>query len=996
MEAHKILQNNILDHGKDGVIIFDMAYEVTYANNSAYKILETVESMIGKSVYDVFRLINYYTKASYSDIIDAVFLTKKSTGLRKETAVITFQDHHVFISASISPIMEEEIVGAVIFFKDIVRLKHTESELHKFRKAFERSIESVIITNQNWMVEYINEKASENYECALRTCHFWDVSYYDLIFDDRDRIMNVLRKKDFWIGELKSSAKNDRWYRVSIVVLRDVVDRVINYVISEVDITFEKTSKQLLIDERKNLSTIIDCAPIGMVTVSDRFHVMQVNDECKEILNVSLNRSSDLLKINETYDNFSTIIDLIKQVFDNDASIRDYEFTYFYNKQGEMRKKWIQVHAEPLILSSKKCVLLAFEDMTVKKDMARTIVRNEKQLRFVTDHMHDTITQIDVHGFVEYCSPSYQTLFGYKESEVVNQSIYQLIPDSDKEIMKRMVQKCVDSKDNLKFEIRFLNARRMPVWVEIMMKYIVDETDISLLLFGRDVTQRRISEQEMIRSKELAIASNKAKSEFLANMSHEIRTPLNGIIGMANVSLMGEPDKKQKDNIIMIKQSAENLLKIINSVLDFSKIEAGKMSLEKHKFDVRKELNRVFKIFKVEAVSKEIEYTYTIDMGIDDYLIGDPTRVGQVLTNLIGNAIKFTEFGSVTCQVDMIKSTDRQQILKIEIKDTGIGIKEEHQPKVFNSFSQGDGSITRKFGGTGLGLNITKKIVEMMKGTIEFESQYGIGTTFKVILPLLKSTCMQNEDTKEKIIEAETKGVGYNILVVEDDDINKKLAHRLLSRKGYGITLVSNGQEAVDTFESGRYDLILMDIQMPVMDGLTATQLIRKKDTKNVPIIALTAYAIKGDREKFLQQGMDGYISKPIDLDEFYATLDKHLKPKKQKEDGISNILSRLNRQDDDGDARQIIDENFEKVNMQLKYIASSIEKRQYEKLEERCYAFKNFVSALKLTSLRQLVFKLEMSIRKEDDQKIHAQFVKIVDYVNDHSKEMLKGVEIK
>lgn len=996
MKNHGLLQNNILDHGKDGVIIFDIDYIVTYANNSAYKVLETGESMLGKSVHDVFRLLNYYTKESYSDIIDSVFLTKKSTGLRKETAVRTFKGDDVFVSASISPIIEDVLIGAVIFFKDIVRLKHTEGELHKFRKSFERSIESVIITNHTWMIEYINEKASENYECKHHVCHFWDVSYYDLTMDDRDRIMNVLSKKDYWIGELKSSSKNNRWYRVSIVALRDIVDRIINYVISEVDITFEKTSKQLLIDERKNLSTIIECAPIGMVTVSEDFHVMQVNDECKEILNISLNRSSDLKQINEMHDNFSVIIDLLNQVFKENGSIRNYEFAYFYNKSGDVKKKWIQVHAEPIVLSSRQCVLLAFEDVTIKKDMARTIVRNEKQLRFVTDHMHDTITQIDVNGHIEYCSPSHETLLGYKVEDISKGTIYELIPDHDREILKRMIQKCVDSKDNLKFEIRFLNAKRAPVWVEIMMKYIVNDADISLLLFGRDVTQRRISEQEMIHSKELAIAANKAKSQFLANMSHEIRTPLNGIIGMANVSLMMESSKKQKDNITMIKQSAENLLKIINSVLDFSKIEAGKMQLEKHRFNVRQELKKILHPFRIEANGKEIKYNYDIDVGINEMLIGDPTRVGQVLTNLLGNAIKFTEFGSVSCEVRLLKESDESQTLMFVIEDTGIGIKEEHQSKVFNSFSQGDGSITRKFGGTGLGLNITKKIVEMMKGTISFESTYGAGTTFKVIIPLLKSEGAHDDDSKEQIIEAETKGVGYNILVVEDDEINKKLAHRLLRRKGYGITLVNNGQEAVDIYENGRFDLILMDIQMPVMDGLTATKLIREKDTENVPIVALTAYAIKGDKEKFLQRGMDDYISKPIDLDEFYATLDKHLKPKKKSDDAISNILSRLKQGSEEGNVSDTINQNFDKLNMQLKYIASSIEKKQYEKLEERCYAFKNFVSSIKLKQLRQLVFNLEMSIRKEDDDKILEQFGKMIDYVNENSTEMLKGVEIK
>jgi len=207
---------------------------------------------------------------------------------------------------------------------------------------------------------------------------------------------------------------------------------------------------------------------------------------------------------------------------------------------------------------------------------------------------------------------------------------------------------------------------------------------------------------------------------------------------------------------------------------------------------------------------------------------------------------------------------------------------------------------------------------------------------------------------------------------------------------------VNNGQEAVDIFEAGRFDLILMDIQMPVMDGITATELIRKKDSSDIPIIALTAYAIKGDREKFISKGMNDYISKPIDLDEFYDTLNKHLKKKKSYDEAISDILSKLKSNKDNGNEGVILVDNFEKINMQLKYIALSVSRNQYEKLEERCYAFKNFVTSIGLKSLRKLIFDLEMNIRKEDDEKINVSYNKIIDYINDNSNQSLKGVEIK
>ncbi|MCH4890410.1 PAS domain S-box protein [Acidaminobacter sp. JC074] len=993
MDKNILRQNKILDHAKDGVIIYDLSYKVTYMNQSAYDLLGSEETLVGESVFDIFRIHDYYTKEVYDQILRDVLEDRLSSGLKKETCIKTFHSKCIFVSASISPIIEEELVGAVIFFKNIDRLKHIEHDLEKFKKAFENSIDSVIITDHEWMVEYMNDKAKENYDTVLKSCNFWKECGYSISHDDKDRIVSVLNKKDYWVGELRSKY-NDRWYHVSIVSLRDVVGNVINHVVSEKDITFEKNSRQMLIDERKKLSTIINTIPVGIVTVSDNFRVLQVNDECKNILRIPLKRSMDLTNLADQ-PQIATTIQLVQRVLDEKERIQDFEFSFAVSKNKDS-KRWLKVHAELMTLSRKKFVVLAFEDVTIKREMAKTIVRNEKQLRFVTDHLHDTITQINPKGGLEYYSPSYKTLLGYDLEGFSDKTIYDLIHRQDKEIMSRMMEKCIESRDDLKFEIRFLDHEGHAIWLEVIMKYILNDDEVSLLLFGHDVTQRRVTEQEMIKSRELAIAANNAKSEFLANMSHEIRTPLNGIIGMANVSLMLEPNKKQKDNIEMIKHSAENLLKIINGVLDFSKIEAGKMPLENQRFNTKEIFRKIALPFKVEANEKEVQFNYLVSDDIEGCLIGDHVRITQVINNVLGNAIKFTEFGSVTCHIDVKSETDKEQWLSIKIKDTGIGIKEKHQSKIFSSFSQGDGSITRKFGGTGLGLNITKRLVEMMNGAIEFESVYGKGTTFTIELPLGKCSGDISSQTKEKIIDADTKGVGFNILVVEDDAINQKLAQRLLKRKGYGITLVANGQEAVDTFESGRFDLILMDIQMPIMDGITATELIRKKDKENIPIIALTAYAIKGDKEKFISKGMNDYISKPIDLDEFYQTLDRHLKTKKSHDKAISDILSKLKSSDNSGDERKILIDNFDKINMQLKYIALSISRSQYEKLEERSYAFKNFVTSIGLKSLRKLIFNLEMNIRKEDDEKINVSYNKIIEYINENSNQTLKGVEIK
>lgn len=1000
MDASFVNSHNLLEHAKDGVLIVDENRKVIYANHSACDILKCEGNVAGENINDVFRIYNYYTKEQYQNMVSQVFDTLKPTGLLNESALRTFDDQYVFVSASLSPIIEDEIKGVVVFFKDISRIKYTELELSKFRKAFEKSIESVIVTDSNWQVEYCNDRSKKR----IKACQdsekndFWKNCGYKVTWMEKEAINEDLKQDLYWVGDVQGDSIDEKWYRVSIVVLTDVVGNVINYVISEVDVTFEKESTRLLINERKNLSTIIGGAPIGMMTVTKEYGVLQINEECRNVLGVPLSRPQNILKLVDQYPTLHIVIDLIARVLKTTGEVRNYEFFIMREMDNQEHKRWIKANAVPIEITKKRCVLLSFEDETIKKDMAKTIVRNERQLRLVTDNMQDIIIQISLLRKIEYYSVSYQAMLGYKRQNLKGERILTHIHPDDHEILKRMMLKCKDSHDNIKFEIRFMTKADDPIWVEVMMKLIEDEEEEkSFILYGRDVTQRRIAEQEIVASKELAIAANNAKSEFLANMSHEIRTPLNGIIGMANVALMQLEDIKQKDNLTMIKHSAENLLKIINSVLDFSKIEAGKLSIEPHNINLKEELKRFLKPFKVQAFQKNIGLDIIIDEQIEEVLIVDITRVLQVINNLVGNAIKFTEFGQVTFTAQGMKTDEETQWIRFIISDTGIGIRDEDKHKIFQSFSQADGSVTRRFGGTGLGLNITKKIVELMEGSIGFTSEYGKGSEFICNLPFTKGNAKASKKRDDVVITNEAVGVGFNILVVEDDKVNQKLAQRLLKRKGYGITMVNNGQEAVDIYEDGRFDLILMDIQMPVMDGLTATRLIRNKANVHVPIIALTAYAIKGDREKFLKKGMDDYISKPIDLDEFYGILESHLKDQKNDDNAIQRILDKLNNKGNLAkvEEHELFDMHYEKMNMQLKYIASSINKRDYEQLEERCYAFKNFVTSIKMDDLRKLVFTLELHIRKENEQQIVNSYDAIIDYINNKTDKALKGVEI-
>jgi len=396
--------------------------------------------------------------------------------------------------------------------------------------------------------------------------------------------------------------------------------------------------------------------------------------------------------------------------------------------------------------------------------------------------------------------------------------------------------------------------------------------------------ERRQYEKELIKAKEEAEASNILKSTFLANMSHEIRTPMGGVIGMINAVLSTELTDEQYEFLNLAKTASGILLKVVNDILDYSKIEAERVKLEKSLFSINLLVNEVIDLFSVSAKQKRLNIFANINRDIPENLIGDPMRMRQILSNLIGNAIKFTDKGSVTISVRKIKSHDKKVILQFDIEDTGIGMPEENLNKLFKSFSQLDNSSTRQFGGTGLGLVISKKLVEMMGGKIWVSSKLGIGSTFSctAIFESAENPQTDSQQIKEDLTEIQRDAARkYMVLLAEDEEINRKVAIYFLQKMGCHVIAAANGKEAIELFEKCEIDLILMDVQMPEMDGFSATKQIRQLESfknKSIPIIAITAYALKGDKEKCIEAGMDDYLMKPINPEELHEKLDKWLK----------------------------------------------------------------------------------------------------------------------
>lgn len=410
---------------------------------------------------------------------------------------------------------------------------------------------------------------------------------------------------------------------------------------------------------------------------------------------------------------------------------------------------------------------------------------------------------------------------------------------------------------------------------KVSEELIRKNNELELVLKNQEEVIRERTE-ELRKALDLAQEASKSKTSFLATMSHEIRTPMNGVIGMISLLLDTQLSEEQQFFARVVESSAKTLLEIINDILDISKLEAGKVTLEIIPFMVKELVESVQILTQPLADKKHLDLIVDIDSDIPSTLLGDPTRLRQVVLNLVTNAIKFTEKGNVTIRVKKHNEFDNRFGIRFEVMDTGIGVSKKNQAKLFAQFSQVDSSITRKYGGSGLGLAICRNIVMLMNGDIGLESEEGKGSTFWFTAVFGKMDHVQK--TKGHYVdEFDLQPQHLKILVAEDNEVNQLVIKTMLTKMGHDVVVATNGLEALNHVQHSVCDLILMDMQMPVMDGLEATKQVRKLSgpAKRIPIIALTANAMNGDREKCLEAGMNGYLSKPINKEELIAILSQ-------------------------------------------------------------------------------------------------------------------------
>lgn len=694
--------------------------------------------------------------------------------------------------------------------------------------------------------------------------------------EDSERWLESFKKasatKTMWHeeGRIKTAQKTERWFESVAYPAKVLGDKVIYFGIF-MDVHERKLAEQSSKRNSTLLTSILNSIPVNIFIKDKEGRFTFMNEFCRSYLGVEgeVVGKTDFDIFPET---------TAKKLMNDDAAVRRSSLP------GVKHEEEIYVNDELRTLiagkqlftdSENNEMLIGFSiDITESKRSQLQLEEQREFVRKVIDASPNLIFVKDRYGRFLLVNKAVSEIFGKSIEEIefrANEEVHHHKDELD--VYNEVEKKVVAEGRAVRVEEPFTKSDGTTTWYDTI-KVPLEQKDGSVHILGisTDITDRKKFESDLVRAKLLAEESTRAKEQFLAHMSHELRTPMNAVVGLTHLLLEMKPLPEQQNYLNVIKASSEHLVMIINDILDLSKIEAGKLELHAEPFDIRESVHKVFDTIEVLAKEKKLELKTSIDSSIPKILVGDSVRLNQILINLLSNAVKFTDEGIVECSIklDGELQTDETCNIAINVRDTGIGIPTERLASIFESFEQIEVKNKKKKMGTGLGLTIVKRLVEMQSGTISVKSTVGLGSGFSVIMPYKIGEDSATDLTSDYEPSDSVKKIELSqmrVLIAEDNEMNQLVVTNILDYWGVAYTVVSNGLECVNLLRKERFDIVLMDISMPVMDGLEATQIIRADRDKRVqatPIIALTAAALQDTKEKVQKIGMNGHISKPF------------------------------------------------------------------------------------------------------------------------------------
>lgn len=875
----KELELNLKRH-EEFFMLFNSSSEIHYIADETSKIelinntVETVlgykpEQLIGRSLWE---FVVDQDRNQFAQQIEVGLRSKRSFEL--ETCVVARNKEEKCISwTAINRDGKWYASG-----RDVTQQKKVQADIEQLSLVASKVSNGVVISDANNRVLWINDAFERitGYQLADMLGKRMGMTlmgdYNDAAISGRvDELLKTSKAFDI---ELKIQHKNGdtMWVSVTSSPILNSEGNAEKYIKIITDITARKSAER----DVEILSFASEKSPSGVVIRDRDGKIIWMNESLENTLGYTLEELKG-----KTFGNFLigantdlSVFEKAKQAYDES---QPYEVEIqIYKKDGS--PYWVHLANSPYFNKEGQLE----RQITVCVDINER-KKNEEQLTLLSLVASNTVSGVvinDAEGNVEWVNPAFEEITGYGIMDVYGNHLGDVLKGelTDYAIIEQSREQ---SKNKQSFEVDLLVYRKNgeQLWITVINSVILDDAGkvkkyIEVII---DITSKKKAERELIIAKEEALQLNKAKDMFISVMSHEIRTPLNAVIGMSHILSEDNPSESQKENLGILKFSAENLMTLINDVLDFTKIETGNIELEKVSVDLREMVQGITSSMKYKVAEKKIYLQHTIDDAVPNYILGDRTRLVQILLNLTGNAVKFTDTGGVKIELKVIKESTQEVRIRFAVTDTGIGIPANKTNTIFESFKQASADTTRKYGGTGLGLAIAKSLIELHESRINVDSVFGQGSTFWFTITFKKvdSTAVNSNNSAEI-------GLKMNVLVVDDNQINRLLINKVLKKWGIDADFAENGLEAIQkTVANHNYDVILMDIHMPEMGGLEATQLLRGKDDeycRKVPIIALTASMLSNQLNEIEEVGMNDFILKPFDPKNLYDKLSRYQK----------------------------------------------------------------------------------------------------------------------
>ena len=775
------------------------------------------------------------------------------------------------------------------------------------------------------------------------------------------------------------------------------------------DISAQQTIRAELAKERDFIDAVLQASGALVVVFDREARIVQCNRACEQVTGYSSAELQGRIfwevfvpqeRRHRTCDRFAALlVNRVPSSFENE----------WIAKSGERRRisfsNTVLIGAEGEVQN----IISTGIDITASYEAEQERLKSDIQFRTIWEASHEPMCLSDQHGTIRLANDAFCRMVGRPERSVEGLNVKTLFAAEEEAAIEEWIAARLASRAGgtcSERELRLADGRSGTYDISTTFVEVPGQS-AQLLSIYRDASERKRNAEQLARAKEAVEAANRelvaanehlkeserlaqemaaraetlhaAKSEFLANMSPEIRTPLNGILGMAGLALQTELEADQREYLELLRSSADNLLALVNDVLDYSKYEAGKLSLNHEQFSLRRVLEDTLRPIAVRASANGLQFHLKVANDVPDALIGDQHRLGQILTNLAGNAIKFTPAGSVAVTIEAESHSGSGIVLHFAVTDTGIGIPAEKHKMIFEPFTQVDGSTTRKYGGTGLGLSIVADLVKLMDGRIWLESATGRGSTFHFTARMERAP----RDSKDPV-QIHGPRRSMCILVAEDNAVNQTVARRLLEREGHTVTIAGSGAEALAIFEQQDFDLVLMDVQMPHLDGLQTTAHIREKERergKRVPIVAMTAHAHESDRERCLAAGMNAYVTKPVRINQLLNTMDsvvqggtfmdaEHTPKQHSVEEQFRHLdeAVALNRVGGDFELlREVVELFLDDYPQSLQKIRAAVAAGDQTDLERQAHSLKGSVSTFGAKDAFEAAFALEKQGRSGD-----------------------------